>query len=336
MKCIAIQEDDYGLNDSASPVWKRLLLEAGHEVRDVDVRCPDILEQLDGCHGFMWRWAHFSGMGRIAKRLLPVVEQVLNIPVYPDQKTCWHYDDKIAQAYLLRAYDIPAPETWLWFDREGALQWVKTAAYPLVLKLATGAGSSNVRLVRNLEEASCWVERLFSGRLTTLHESQFHPLAMKERLSASVKMMAGGRKALLGDDGFEAQCGYVLFQEFLDGNGFDIRITVIGDRAFGYRRFNRPSDFRASGSGNFDTNPLEIDAAAVALALRTARMVGSQSLAVDILRKGCQFVVSEISYTFVSWVVHACPGYWDESLSWHEGSMWPEAAQLEDFLKRLA
>jgi hypothetical protein len=171
--------------------------------------------------------------------------------------------------------------------------------------------------------------------LTTLHESQFHPLAMKERLSASVKMMAGGRKALWGDDGFEAQSGYVLFQEFLVGNGFDIRIAVIGDRAFGYRRFNRPGDFRASGSGNFDTNPLKIDAEAVALAFRTARKVGSQSLAVDILRKGDQFVISEISYTFVSWMVHACPGYWDEKMNWHEGQMWAEEAQIQDFVKRL-
>lgn len=29
----------------------------------------------------------------------------------------------------------------------------------------------------------------------------------------------------------------------------DTRVTVIGHCAFGYRRYNRPGDFRASGSG---------------------------------------------------------------------------------------
>ena len=57
---------------------------------------------------------------------------------------------------------------------------------------------------------------------------------------------------------FELQRDYLLVQEFLPGNGFDTRITVIGNRAFGFRRFNRPDDFRASGSGRIDWNPAAI------------------------------------------------------------------------------
>jgi len=75
------------------------LEKAGHEVNWVNVYRADILEQLKGCDGFMWRWAHFGGMGQIARRLLPVVERELGLVVYPDQNTCWHYDDKIAQAH---------------------------------------------------------------------------------------------------------------------------------------------------------------------------------------------------------------------------------------------
>ena len=44
---------------------------------------------------------------------------------------------------------------------------------------------------------------------------------------------------------------YVYFQEFLPGNNFDIRIIVIGDKAFGLKRMVRKGDFRASGSGEF-------------------------------------------------------------------------------------
>ena len=32
---------------------------------------------------------------------------------------------------------------------------------------------------------------------------------------------------------------YIYFQEFIPGNEFDTRVTVIGDRAFAFRRMNR-------------------------------------------------------------------------------------------------
>ena len=67
---------------------------------------------------------------------------------------------------------------------------------------------------------------------------------------------------------------YALFQQWLPGNEFDTRITVIGNRAFGFRRFNRQGDFRASGSGNLDWDPVQVDPAFVQLAFRIAKRLG--------------------------------------------------------------
>lgn len=332
---IAIQPDNYGPNDASSPVWTRLLREAGHEVREVNVYRADILGQLQGCDGFMWRWAHFNGMGRIARRLLPVIESSLGIPVYPNQDTCWHYDDKIAQSYLFEAHGIPAPKTWVWFDPAAAKDWASTANYPLVLKLAGGAGSRNVKLVANAQEAFTWIDRLFSMRTTSLDESQYQPYGAMKRLKNAAQSIIHGNKPVFSDDGYDAQSGYVYFQEFLPGNSFDTRVTVIGNRAFAYRRFNRPNDFRASGSGSFDVNPELIDLETVKLALDVSNILKTQSIAIDGLKSGEKRVVGEISYTYVSWMVNKCPGYWDQDLNWHDGQMWPEEAQAADFLLRL-
>jgi hypothetical protein len=338
---IAIQPDNYtnpatqDKSDASSPRWADLLEKAGHQVKWVDVSRTDILSQLKGCEGFMWRWAHFGGMGRIARRLLPVIENCLRIPIYPDQNTCWHYDDKIAQAYLFKAHGIPAPKTWLWFNPCLAKEWAETANYPLVFKLSGGAGSVNVRLVKNVEEALIWINRLFSQRLTSLDNAQFEPYAVKQRLKNAAKSILKGDKPVYRDNGYEAQSGYVYFQEYLPDNEFDTRVTVIGNRAFGYRRFNRPNDFRASGSGKFDINPEYIDKETVQLAFDVAKKLGVQSVAIDGLKRGGSPVVGEISYTYVSWMVQACPGHWNSELNWHEGSMWPEEAQIEDFLERL-
>jgi hypothetical protein len=346
---IAIHPDDYTApgkpphSDAASPRWARLLQESGHKVRWVDVRRADVLEQLNGCQGFMWRWAHFKGMSRIARRLLPVIERELKLVVYPNQDTCWHYDDKIAQAYLLNATGVPTPATWVWFDQEKASAWADSASFPLVIKLATGAGSRNVALVRTADEAKRWIKHLYLQRVTHLHAAQFEPLGWKQRLRLAASVLLTGRTPpVYRDNGYETQSGYVLFQEFLPANDYDTRVTVIGNRAFAYQRLNRKNDFRASGSGNILVDPSNIDLRFVRLAFEVARRIRSSSCAIDGLYRNGKCVVAEISYTYVSWMVHSCPGHWEiegmpseGTLVWRDGNMWPEEAQIRDFLTRL-
>lgn len=131
--------------------------------------------------------------------------------------------------------------------------------------------------------------------------------------------------------------GYVLFQEFLAGNTFDTRVTVIGNRAFGLTRGNRPGDFRASSSGILNYCPDAVDPRCVRTAFRVSGILDAQSLAFDFLRgERGEPVIGEISYCFPRPdFLRDCPGHWDAAMSWHEGHMWPEDGILEDLLKSL-
>lgn len=51
-----------------------------------------------------------------------MLEHEHGFAVYPDRPTSWHYDDKIAQAFLFEALGVPSP-TWVWVDRSAALSW---------------------------------------------------------------------------------------------------------------------------------------------------------------------------------------------------------------------
>jgi len=125
----------------------------------------------------------------------------------------------------------------------------------------------------------------------------------------------------------------VIFQKYLANNTYDTRITVIGDRAFGYRRFVRKNDFRASGSGNFNTTPGEIDTQCLTTAFSISERLGFDTMAYDfIYDETGKVFITEMSYCFVDWMVQSCPGYWDKGLEWHEGNFWPQRFQLEDFL----
>jgi len=346
---IAIQPDNYTNPktpekfDNSSVRWAASIEAAGHKVKWVDVKRPDILNQLSGCQGFMWRWGHSQGMAWIARRLLPVIEKQLGMQVYPDQNTCWHYNDKIAQTHLLKAMGIPTPETWVWYDDQAAKEWANHATYPLVHKLANGAGSRNIKLIHNAAEAHLWIDRLFHNYLVGLDEEQFAPLGWKKRLWEIARLTVRGTQKGFPNKGVDPQAGYVYFQEFLENNPFDTRVTVIGNRAFAFRRYNRENDFRASGSGKIDWDVSKIDLSFVRLAYHVARAIQSQSCAIDGLYRSGQCVVNEISYTYASWAVYQCPGHWELSgdpehgdLTWVEEQMWPEEAQVEDFMHRLS
>src|SRR5207244_2232205 len=111
------------------------------------------------------------------------------------------------------------------------------------------------------------------------------------------------------------------------------RITIIGDRAFGFIRGNRPNDFRASGSGKIIYEPEKIDRRCIEIAFHAADQIGTQSLAFDFLFGPQQEPkIVEISYCFMPEAVHSCSGHWDYKGRWHEGHLWPEVAILEDVL----
>jgi hypothetical protein len=135
-------------------------------------------------------------------------------------------------------------------------------------------------------------------------------------------------------DRWTREKGYALFQKFLPGNKFDTRITTIGGRAFGYRRFVRKNDFRASGSGQFDPDPGQVDPRCVRIALEISGKLKFQTMTYDFLfDENNEPHFCEISYTYTDWMVHACPGFWDTEMNWHPGHYWPQYFHLMDALE---
>lgn len=340
MLTIAICPDDYSAkqdqSDSFSKHWEEVIVERGHAVRHVDVKNSDILQQIKGCNGFMWRWTHLEEIRQIASRLLPIVQNHLGIPVFPNQNTCWHYDDRIAQAYLFQALEIASPETNVFFDQDLALNWAKTARYPQVLKLFSGAGSANVAKIENYRRAEEYIHLLFNAGCVNLVDRRQELI---KRGSSWLKTLAG--IAYLRRLPPSVHKGYILFQEFLPDNSFDTQVTVIGDRAFAFRRLNAAEDSQASGSRQIDYDSAQIDLNFVKLAFSVARKLESQSIAINGLydRQKDSVVTSKASYTYISETIHKCPGHWklqpDEELIWTEENIWPGQAQANDFLDYL-
>jgi glutathione synthase/RimK-type ligase-like ATP-grasp enzyme len=340
---IAIQPDAVvhrnGERQSYSTRWLQIARDLDVEVVPVDVFAADIIDTVSRCDAFMWRYDPPAHPRLYANRLLCALETGLRMPVFPSLDSRWHFEDKVGQFYFLAAAGIPIPDTSVSWTREQAVRFCDGATYPFVIKLATGYQASNVRLVHNRDEALYYVDQLFRrGAISLGYRPASGSRLWLRRLRAASEFLRG-RNPYGPTADAELQYGYLLAQEFLTDNAFDVRVTVTGNRAFVFRRFNRPGDFRASGSGHFDWNPDAVAEDAVRLGYQVARRAGAQTITVDILRRHGAPVIIELGLAYASWCVRECPGHWvlhgepeSGALEWVPGSMEPADAIFADFV----
>lgn len=301
----------------------------------------DIIQQLKGCKALMWHHSHAIYEDIIvAKKLLFALEHA-KIKVFPDFNTSWHFDDKISQKYLLEAINAPLVPSYVFYSKKDAIKWIKKANFPLVFKLRGGAGSENVRLVKTKKKALKLVNISFSkGMLLFDKVNNFWERLRKYKNNKDSFFGVMKSFALLFIPNrfiknTRRESGYIYFQEFIPNNDSDIRIIVIGDKAFGIRRLVREGDFRASGSGNliYDLSDINIDC--VKIAFDISILLSVQCICYDFVFLGNQPLIVEISYGFTAEAYDLCTGYWDSTLQWHNGKFNPQDWMVDNLIKSL-
>jgi glutathione synthase/RimK-type ligase-like ATP-grasp enzyme len=283
----------------------------------------------------MWHFNHQSARDiKFAKQLLYSV-QAAGKMTFPDFSTMWHFDDKVGQKYLLEAIGAPLVPSWVFYNKMEALNWASKTDYPKVFKLRGGAGSEHVRLVKSGRQAVKLIKKSFGSGF-----SQYPALKnLKERwrkyrlgktsffdvLKGMVRLVYTTKYARLAGK----EKGYCYFQDFIPGNSFDIRVVVIGSKAFAIKRMVRKNDFRASGSGEIYYEKEHFDTNTIRLAFETSSKIKARCLAYDFVYLQDNPLIVEISYGFSPAGYMDCPGYWDDSLNWHEGKFDPYGWMVE-------
>jgi len=339
MTLVGIHNDPYG---KFCPFLERYETILDHNNIDhirLDVNRAGFWERVKELDLFIFRMNMMDSSQQTAKTVLPVVEESLGIKCFPDMATWWSFDDKVRQYYLLKQNGFPVIDSWVFWDEKEALKWLESAEFPLVFKLRSGASAHNVILARTRSQAGELTRQMFgkgvsSGVIRHKGNRSIRNVSLSKRIrriGGKILRRANGEDAT----GFwKINKNYVFFQSFLPGNTYDTRVVVIGDRAFAFRRFNRENDFRASGSGQNDLNPENIDRDFIRIAFDISRKLRFQSMAYDFIydESGNSRVI-EMSYTFPDKTIPSCPGYWDPAFTWHEGHYWPQYLQLADALE---
>ena len=319
---IAIHRSEQTFSDQ----WIAYCEQKGIPYKIVDCYKNDIIQQLSDCTALMWHFHHASPRSTLFAKQLIYSVAAMGLKVFPDFNSVWHFDDKVGQKYLFEAIGAPLIASYVFYTKKEALEWVNNTGFPKVFKLRGGAGSANVQLAKTKQDAIGLVNQAFGRGF-----KQFDGWGnFKERLR---KFRKGQTSFFELSKGFirifyttefakvaGREKGFAYFQEFIENNDSDIRIIVIGDKAFGIKRMIRENDFRASGSGNILYDQSLFDLETVSLAFDFTRKLKAQCLAYDFVYKDGKPLVIEISYGYANKVYDPCPGYWDNKLNWHEGA----------------
>lgn len=310
-----------------APRWIEYCKNCDIDYKLVNVYDSDIVQQLADCDVFMWHHNHGDYKDALfAKQLL----WALNIggkKVFPDYYTNWHFDDKVGQKYLLESIGAPIVPSFVFYRKTDAIRWLKGTTFPKVFKLRGGASSANVILVNNYSQAKRLVNKAFGrGFSQSAGYRGFKDKLrkFKQGKTTFIEVVKSVAKIFIPNDFTKYHApekGYVYFQNFIPNQMFDIRVCVIGDKAFALKRYVRDNDFRASGSGNIEYNHMDIDIRCVEIAFSINKKLKTQSIAYDfVFDKDNQPLILEISYGYAASAYDYCEGYWTDDMQWHSGS----------------
>lgn len=296
------------------------------------------IKELKVTH-LLWYFHHAHYRDKMMARNVLFSAQKMGIKVYPDFDTCWYFDDKVSEKYMFEAIGAPLAKTDVFYDKKSASDFLKQVNYPLVFKLRGGAGAANVRLVRSYKQAMKLVSKAFSSGFPQFNSTRYlHERIQKYSIGkGDIKSLLKGIGRLVIPTEFSKlypkEIGYVLFQEYIENEGFDIRIEMVGDKCWGEKRGVRANDFRASGSGLYNQNPENISKDIVKLAFDLKDKLNAQSMAFDfVIDKQGNAKVIEMSYAF-GFVEGDGEFYWDRNLVLHSVKINAAYLILEDLIE---
>ena len=314
--------------ESFSEEWVKFCKNNNIQFKIVDCYSNDIFDQMDDCDFLFWHWDHTDPAAVLfAKQLVYSLEKMGKI-VFPDSNTCRLFDDKIGQIYFFKGVGAPCVPTYIYYNRKKAFEWLEQTKFPKVFKLSKGAGSENVKLVKNKRMAKKLINLAFRKGFKPIRSHLFELRRRMKRkknwkeiktalMRAPYLIMNKIRKNAL----MNKEKGYVYFQDLIPNNKYDIRVYTIGKKAVALKRLCRENDFRASGSGEIIYDKDQIDESCIKIAFDVSIYNNFQCMAYDFVFRNGQPLILEISYGVAFPAYNNCEGHWTSDLNWHNENL---------------
>lgn len=216
------------------------------DYEEIDIISNNWIENIEnsGCDGFLAKPPCRKDVWkRLYDERLYFISVVMGRAIYPSLNEIYLYENKRNMAYWLRINGIPSPKTWVFYDKQEALDFVQNYPdFPLIFKTNIGSAGIGVEVLENKYQAKRLINRVFT-------KFRFYNRGYTK----------WGRKyhipyPLLDDRQFDN----VLFQEKIDVR-WEWRGVRIGESYFAHKKLAGKRGFHSgSGLANYDDPPVSV------------------------------------------------------------------------------
>lgn len=248
-----------------------------------------------------------------AENKIYVLEKLMGKKCVPSYHEIWPYESKIRMHYFFQNFNLPEIPTYVFNKKSDALEFINKTQFPIISKLDTGSSSYGVQKIESKSQANRLINQVFSSQGKSTYWPYFR------------------------------QKEYVLFQTFIPNAKFDLRVIVVGDKLFGYYRYPKKNDYRASGAGIYEKKGIETKALEIAWQVKES--FNARFLATDLLfdEQNGEYKIIESSFfigidTCEQLVVDGIPGYYEkneEEYTFKSGKYWVQELLLLEVFREL-
>jgi glutathione synthase/RimK-type ligase-like ATP-grasp enzyme len=291
------------------PKYERFLKNNNINYSFFDIHSSNWQKEAESFDIVIWPCENSPHVLSEAKSKIYFLEKYMKVTCFPSFEELWSYEDKVHASYTYKHFGLPAVDTFTSNSKKDSLQYINKASFPIIAKLSAGSSSCGVEKLNNKSKAINYINTVFSEQ---------------------------GRKTYWQS---LKQKNYVYFQKYINDAKFDLRIIVVGNKIFGYYRFAKTGDFRASGSGLVEKK--QLPEKAMRIAINAKSLLNVNSLAVDMLfsEKEQQYLIIETSIFFgidtpEQLIISGKPGYYEynnDEFIFKEGRFWIQELTLEAF-----
>jgi glutathione synthase/RimK-type ligase-like ATP-grasp enzyme len=323
---ILFDENEKMHSTSWSKPWVEYCKESKLDHEIVNPYKNGVIKKLMEFDVILWHYSNYSFKDMLmAKNILFTLEEH-GKKVFPSFKDAWHFDDKLAETYLLESINAPIPKSYYYYDNKSLEVDINSLSFPIIVKLRNGSGSHNVKMLKSKQELYSYSKKMFTSGISSA-PSLMYKASSNIKSSKSLKTFINRAKripeflrSLSNAKKFNIERGYVYLQEFIPNDGYDLKIVVVGNKLSFIGRNIREGEFRASGGGDlfYDRNRITKDV--IDSAFKTSDTLGFQCMGYDYVvnsetQKG---IIIEISYGFSHQALLSAEGYFDRNGEWHD------------------
>jgi glutathione synthase/RimK-type ligase-like ATP-grasp enzyme len=308
--------------------WEEYCQENNLEYEILNPYSSTIIDELKKFDILLWHFNNYTFQDMMMARSILYSAKMLGLKIFPDFYDIWHFDDKIAETYLLQSIAASIPQSWLFYSLNEIKNWDKhEITFPLVAKLKCGSGSHNVKLIKSKSQLIDYSKRMFGNGFSP-HPSIFYKAksnydsskGKKDLMMSRIKKIPEFYNTYKSAKKFPNEKGYVFLQEFIPNNGYDLKIVVIGEKLSFIVRRVRKNDFRASGGGDiyYDKTLITKDIIDSAFAVNDKLKFLCMGYDYVINSKTNEGKIIEMSYCFSHVALLQAKGYFDRNGIWYD------------------